>query len=57
MNVKEFIEAALLEDVGPGDYSTSASIPASAGGKAILKIKDDGIIAGINLAKKKYFIT
>lgn len=52
MNIKEFIEAALLEDVGTGDYSTLASIPASARGKAILKIKEDGIIAGINLSKE-----
>ncbi len=52
MNYREFIEAALKEDVGNGDYSTLASIPAEARGKAILKIKEDGILAGIDLARQ-----
>ncbi len=51
MTTKEFIEAALHEDVGNGDYSTLASIPPDANGKAILKIKENGIIAGLDLAK------
>ena len=50
MTTQEFIAASLLEDVGNGDYSTLASIPETAKGKAVLKIKEDGIIAGINLA-------
>lgn len=52
MNTREFIEAALLEDVGAGDYSTLASIPAGAKGKAVLKVKENGIIAGVDLAKE-----
>ncbi len=52
MNSKAFIEAALAEDIGNGDHSTLASIPANSEGKAILKIKEDGIIAGIDLAQK-----
>ncbi len=51
MTTREFIEAALHEDVGNGDYSTLASIPPDANGKAILKIKENGIIAGLDLAK------
>ena len=51
MNQTEFIAAALKEDVGSGDYSSLASIPADARGMAVLKIKEDGIIAGIDLAK------
>jgi nicotinate-nucleotide pyrophosphorylase (carboxylating) len=51
MTQTEFIAAALKEDVGSGDYSTLASIPADARGMAVLKIKEDGIIAGIDLAK------
>lgn len=51
MTTLEFIEAALHEDVGNGDYSTLASIPPDANGKAILKIKENGIIAGLDLAK------
>jgi nicotinate-nucleotide pyrophosphorylase (carboxylating) len=51
LTIQEFIEAALLEDIGLGDYSTLASIPADAVGMAVLKIKEDGIIAGIAMAK------
>ena len=40
----------MQEDVENGDYSTLASIPADAKGKAVLKIKENGIIAGIDLA-------
>jgi len=52
VNTQEFIVAALREDVGPGDYSTLASIPADARGKAVLKIKEGGIIAGLQLAEE-----
>ena len=46
------IEAALKEDIGSGDHSTLSSIPASAQGKAVLKIKEDGILAGVEVAKR-----
>jgi len=49
--IKEFIQAALLEDVGEGDHSTLASIPLEKIGKAKLLIKQDGVIAGLELAK------
>lgn len=52
MDTREFIQSALLEDVGSGDFSTLASIPPEARGQAVLKIKEDGIIAGINLARE-----
>ena len=55
METKQFIEAALREDVGGGDYSTLACILAGAMGKAVLKIKEDGIIAGIGLAKEIFY--
>ncbi len=55
MNTQEFIEAALHEDVENGDYSTLASIPADAKGRAVLKIKEDGIIAGIDLAEEIFY--
>ena len=51
MSTKEFIEAALREDVGSGDYSTLACIPEHARGQAVLKVKEDGIIAGLSLAE------
>ena len=46
------IEAALKEDIGDGDHSTLSSIPADEKGKALLKIKQAGILAGIKLAEK-----
>ncbi|NDC41749.1 MAG: carboxylating nicotinate-nucleotide diphosphorylase, partial [Chitinophagia bacterium] len=52
MTTTEFIAASLREDVGPGDYSTLASIPAGTRGVATLKIKEQGIIAGLALARE-----
>ena len=51
-NLKSFIKAALKEDVGDGDHSTLASVPKSAKRRARLLIKDEGIIAGVDLAKR-----
>ena len=45
------IENAIREDVGDGDHSSLACIPASAQGKAKLLVKDKGIIAGVAFAK------
>jgi nicotinate-nucleotide pyrophosphorylase (carboxylating) len=45
------IANAIREDVGSGDYSSLACIPADAMGKAKLLVKEDGIIAGVALAK------
>ncbi len=46
------LKAALEEDLGEGDHSTLAVIPAGARGKAVLKIKQDGILAGVEIAEK-----
>ncbi|AMQ55361.1 carboxylating nicotinate-nucleotide diphosphorylase [Algoriphagus sanaruensis] len=48
--IHEFIAAALAEDIGPGDYSSLAAIPADKLGKAKLLLKDEGIIAGVEMA-------
>lgn len=45
------IENAIREDVGDGDHSSLACIPADAMGKAKLLVKDDGILAGVEFAK------
>ncbi|WP_291100029.1 MULTISPECIES: carboxylating nicotinate-nucleotide diphosphorylase [unclassified Flavobacterium] len=45
------IQNAIREDVGDGDHSSLACIPASAMGKAKLLVKEDGIIAGVAFAK------
>lgn len=46
------IDEALIEDIGEGDHSTLSCIPANAKGKAILKIKQDGTLAGVEVAEK-----
>lgn len=45
------IKNAIREDIGPGDYSSLACIPADAQGKAKLLVKDEGVIAGVEFAK------
>ena len=45
------ISNAIREDVGDGDHSSLACIPAFAQGKAKLLVKDEGIIAGVEFAK------
>ena len=49
--IKILIANAIREDVGSGDYSSLACIPSNAMGKAKLLVKEDGIIAGVALAK------
>jgi nicotinate-nucleotide pyrophosphorylase (carboxylating) len=48
----KLIDAALKEDIGDGDHSTLSCIPADAKGKAVLKIKQDTILAGIEVAEE-----
>ncbi len=49
--LRHLIKNALDEDLGDGDHSTLACIDPETRGKAILKIKAEGIIAGINIAE------
>ncbi|MEM6814993.1 MAG: carboxylating nicotinate-nucleotide diphosphorylase [Bacteroidota bacterium] len=51
-NINHFIEAALAEDIGDGDHSSLGSIPSSSSSEAHLLIKDDGILAGVDLAAR-----
>ena len=48
----KFIENALIEDIGDGDHTSLACIPADACGKAKLLVKEEGIIAGMAVADK-----
>ncbi len=50
--IRAFIKSALAEDIGEGDFSTLAAVPASKSSKAQLLVKDDGIIAGLELAER-----
>jgi nicotinate-nucleotide pyrophosphorylase (carboxylating) len=55
-DLKTLIDAALKEDVGNGDHSTLCCIPANAKGKAVLKIKQEGVLAGMEVAEKIFKI-
>lgn len=46
-----FIKQALQEDVGEGDHTTLACIPPRKQGKAVLKVKEAGILAGVFVGK------
>jgi nicotinate-nucleotide pyrophosphorylase (carboxylating) len=50
--LKHLAEEALKEDIGDGDHSTLSSIDPAARGKAVLKIKEDGVLAGVDVAEK-----
>ena len=52
--LKLIISNAIREDVGDGDHSSLACIPAEAQGKAKLLVKDEGIIAGVSFAKQVF---
>lgn len=45
------IELAFAEDIGDGDHTTLCSIPDSAMGKARLLIKEEGVLAGVEVAE------
>jgi len=49
--LNRFIKNALAEDIGDGDHTSLSTIPADALGKARLLVKDNGILAGVELAK------
>ena len=54
MTIDEIIEQALREDLGDGDHTSLATIPGSARGKAQLLVKENGVIAGLELARKVF---
>ena len=49
--VEDLIELAIREDIGDGDHTSLASIPADARGRMKLLVKQEGIIAGIEIAR------
>ncbi|MFN2336112.1 MAG: carboxylating nicotinate-nucleotide diphosphorylase [Bacteroidales bacterium] len=55
--IRSFILNALAEDTGSGDHSSLASIPSSVTGHARLLVKENGIIAGLNVASEVFLIT
>ena len=54
--IDQFIISSLKEDVGDGDHTSLATIPAGTTGKAKLLVKDNGILAGVELAAEIFHI-
>jgi len=54
MNLDNIIIRALAEDIGDGDHTTKSTIPESAEGKAVLLVKAQGILCGMNVAEKVF---
>ncbi len=50
MTLDQIIDEALREDIGDGDHTSDACIPKDALGKAKLLVKEDGVVAGVDLA-------
>lgn len=50
--INEIIDNALREDIGDGDHSTLACVREDAKGEAKLLIKEDGVLAGVELAER-----
>ena len=50
--IDQLISLSFAEDIGDGDHTTLSSIPATAMGKSRLIIKEEGIIAGVEMARE-----
>ena len=50
--VDELIELAIREDIGDGDHSSLACIPHDQRGRMKLLVKQDGILAGVEVARR-----
>ena len=50
--IDELIDLAFAEDIGDGDHTTLCCIPDTAMGKSKLLIKEPGILAGVEIARK-----
>ncbi len=50
--IDDLLNLAFAEDVGDGDHTTLSTIPAEATGRQHLLVKEEGIIAGIEIAKR-----
>jgi nicotinate-nucleotide pyrophosphorylase (carboxylating) len=54
-HIQHFIQEALKEDLGDGDHTSLATVPASATGSANLLVKDSGLLAGVELSKAIFY--
>ena len=51
----KLIDLAFAEDIGDGDHTTLCCIPEEALGKSLLLIKENGILAGVEVAKNIFY--
>lgn len=54
MTIDEIVRLALAEDLGDGDHTSLATVPAEAMGEAILLAKEEGILAGVKVAAEVF---
>ncbi len=54
MKIDQIISNAIIEDIADGDHTTLSCIPATAMGKTELLVKEEGILAGVEVAKKVF---
>ncbi len=54
--LRSIIESALLEDAGMGDITTDAVVPSNLMGHGEIQVKEDGIIAGIEIAEAVFHV-
>lgn len=50
--IDDLIKLSFAEDIGDGDHTTLCCIPETAMGKSQLIIKEDGVLAGVEMAKR-----
>ena len=50
--IEELLNLAFAEDLGDGDHTTLSTIPADAQGRSRLIIKEEGVLSGVEIAKK-----
>jgi len=53
--IDRLIDLSFAEDIGDGDHTTLCCIPEDEMGKSKLLIKEDGILAGVEIAKKVFY--
>ena len=54
MDIQQFVQLAIKEDIKDGDHSALACIPKDAIGQAQLLVKENGIIAGVEIARQLF---
>lgn len=54
MKIDEIVRLALAEDLGDGDHTSMATVPENARGEAVLLAKEEGVLAGIEVAREVF---